>query len=98
MLKISISDSPSQRRLAVEGKLVGPWLNELKTVWEKASADLSGREVVIYLKNVTTISQQGENLLLELMNAGAKFRCSGVFAKEVLKHIARRLGRNGVHQ
>jgi hypothetical protein len=87
-----------QASSAVEGKLVAPWLNELKTVWEKASVDLNGREVVIELKNVTTISQEAENLLLELMNEGAKFRCCGVFTKEILKHIARRRRRNGAHQ
>ena len=29
MLKISVLDSSSQRRLVIEGKLVGPWSNEL---------------------------------------------------------------------
>jgi hypothetical protein len=31
MLKISIHDTPSQRQLLVEGKLIAPWAAELQT-------------------------------------------------------------------
>lgn len=95
MLKISMSEGQSQRRLIVEGRLVPPFAAELKAAWDKAAADLDGRELVIELKNLTTISPQGEDVLLELMKCGAKFRCCGVFTKHVLREVARRMGRNG---
>src|SRR6266702_3223635 len=98
MLKISIVESRKQRRLVVEGRLVAPWSDELKTASEKAGSELAGRELVIDLKNVTTISQEGENLLLELMSQGAKCRGCGVFTNEILKQVARRLRRNGAHE
>jgi anti-anti-sigma regulatory factor len=81
--------------LALEGKLVSPWVDELKAAYENAKADLNGRKLVIDLRNLTTISNQGENLLLELMKQGVRFRRSGVFAKEVLKEVERRLAGNG---
>ena len=91
MLKISIIDVRNQRRLVLEGKLAAPWTDELKTAYQKATAELQGRELVVDLINLTTISQQGENLLLELMEQGVRLRGCGVFTKEILKHVARRL-------
>jgi hypothetical protein len=90
MLKISILDTPCYRRLALEGKLIAPWVTELNTVFENARADLDGRELVIELKDLTAISQEGENLFLRLMIGGVKFRGCGVFSKHVLKLLALR--------
>jgi anti-anti-sigma regulatory factor len=95
MLRISIVEGRSQRQLVLEGRLVSPWVDVLKTAYENAKADSNGRQLVIDLRNLTTISNQGESLLLELMKQGVRFRCSGVFAKEVLKEVGRRLPGNG---
>jgi hypothetical protein len=89
MLKISILDTPSQRRLLIEGKLIGPWATELAIVWRRATADLNGRALIIDVKGLTAITEDGENVLLELMKEGASFRSSGVFTKQVLKRLAR---------
>jgi hypothetical protein len=94
MLKISLVDNARQRRLIVEGKLTAPWAAELRNACQEARADLRGRELVIEMKHVTTISQEGENVILELMNGGIRFRCSGVFTKHVLKDLTRRASRS----
>ena len=94
MLKISLIDSARQRRVIVEGKLIAPWAAELRNACEEAKADLLGRDLVIEMKHLTTISQEGENLLLELINGGFKFRCHGVFTKQVMKRLARRANRD----
>ena len=88
MLKISILDTPNQRRLMLEGRLIAPWAAELRCAWKTAQADLHDRALVIDLKNLTAISEDGENALLELLGEGIKFRCSGVFTKHVLKQLA----------
>ena len=93
MLKISLIDSPRQRRLVVEGKLIAPWAAELRSVYEKARADLRGRELVVEMKHISTISQEGENVILELINGGIRFRCHGVFTKHVVKELTRRASR-----
>ncbi len=90
MLRISIIEGRRQRRLIVEGKLVGPWAAELKSACNEAKADLRDRELVIEMKQVTTISQEGENVLLELISDGVKFFCRGMFTKHVLKQLGRR--------
>jgi hypothetical protein len=90
MLKISVIDGRRQRRLIVEGKLIAPWSDELKAACDRARADLDGRNFVVDVKQLTAISEEGENLLLELMNDGVKFRSDGVFTKHILRHLARR--------
>jgi hypothetical protein len=90
MFKISIIDRSNQRRLVLEGKLVAPWTTELRTVCERVRADLHHRELVVDIKNLIAISQEGENLLLELMKEGTTFRSRGVFTKHVLAQLARR--------
>lgn len=98
MLKVSIVEGKKQRRLVVEGRLVVPWSEELKAACESAALGLNGRELIIDLKNVTNISQEGEALLLELMQHGLKCQGCGVFTKEILKQVTRRLRRNGAHE
>ena len=93
MLKISILDTPNYRRLMVEGKLMGPWASELASVWRQAATELNGRELVVDVKGLTVITEDGENVLLELMKEGARFR-SGVFTKQVLKRLARKIRSN----
>ena len=90
MLKITTIEEQKRIRVVVEGRLVAPWTTELSSACEKALADLHGRELVVELKHLIAISQEGENILLDLMNKGAKLCGSGVFAKQVLKQFARR--------
>ena len=94
MLKISIVDSSKQRRLILEGKLVAPWADELQTACARERTDLDGRELVVHLKNIIAISQDGEDILLALMNDGVKLRSDGMFTKYVLRQIARKSRRN----
>ena len=90
MFKISIADTPSRRTLFVEGTLIGPWIPELGTTWTSASLDLSGRNLVIDLTNVTVISREGEDAIFDMMKKGAKFSCAGVLLKQVLRELARK--------
>ena len=91
MLKISILDTSSQRRLLIEGKLIGPWATELERVWRQATVDLNDRALVIDVKGLTAITEDGENVLLELMKEGASFHSPGVFTKQILKRMARKV-------
>jgi hypothetical protein len=94
MLRISVVERRNQRRLVIEGKLVAPWADELKSAYERASEDLNGRELVIDLKCLTVINTDGESVLLELLKEGACFRSAGLFTKHVLKRLALKVRRN----
>jgi hypothetical protein len=90
MLRISTSDTRFQRRLILEGKLVEPWLAELRQVCRNAQETLEGRKLVIDLTGVTVIGCEAESVLSDLMLQGAKFSCGGILIKHVLKRLARR--------
>ena len=90
MLRISVIDSRTELRLVLEGKLIAPWVAELRTAWKTVSEEIEGRVLVIDMGNIAIVSQEGENALLELMNAGAKFCCSGVVTKHLIKELRRR--------
>jgi anti-anti-sigma regulatory factor len=73
--------------MVLEGSLVEPWVAELLREYTKAKEHLDGRELVIDLTNLTSMSGVGEDAILELMEDRARFQC-GIFAKEVLKKLA----------
>ena len=91
VLKISLVDRPKQCWLVVEGSLFAPWTAELRAAWQAAAADRDTRELVIDLGNVTAISPEGEEVLLELLRQGARFRCRGVFTRSIVRELARKV-------
>lgn len=90
MLKISVVDSRTQRRVVIEGTLVEPWMAALRGSWRAAKSDLEGRKLVVDLKNVTRISQDGETALAELVKEGACFSSGGVLTKYLLQQLTRK--------
>lgn len=90
MFKISIVETPSQRRLVLEGRLVSPWTAEVVAAWRNAAEQLDGRSLVVDLMNVTLISSDGEEVLSELMRNGVRFSCGGVLTRHVVRQLARR--------
>lgn len=88
MFKISTIETSTERRLIVEGTLTKPWVAELRKTWSDAGDSLDGRKTIIDLTNATIIDPEGEAAIFELMQEGAKFCCSGVLTKHVLKQIA----------
>ena len=63
---------------------------ELKKAWKTANGGIAGRVLVVDVKNVSVISSEGENAFLELMSAGAKFRCRGVTTRYLIQQLKRR--------
>ena len=89
MLKISVVESHMQRRVIVEGKLIAPWVAELRSACGRARADLEDRELIIDLKNITAVSQEGENLLLELMKQTELLIAQNTALSAALPHLER---------
>jgi hypothetical protein len=90
MLKISIVEGRKQLRLILEGKLIGPWVDEVRAACEKAQSSLGERELVVELWNITSISEEGEKGVLDMMRQGIKIRCRGVFTKRLLRQLSRK--------
>jgi hypothetical protein len=93
MLKITVVDGQHRRRLVVEGRLIAPWTAELASACQAAKSDLQNRKLVVDLRNLTAISPEGEDVLLQLMREKVKL-VSGVYLKEVLRQLVRKTRRN----
>jgi hypothetical protein len=89
MLKITVVDGQRQRRLVVEGRLMAPWTAELASACQTARTDLRNRKLVVDLRNLTAISPEGEDVLLQLIREKVKLVC-GVYIKEVLRQLVRK--------
>ena len=90
MFKLSMVETRDQRRLVLEGRLVSPWTEEVTGAWRRAQTDLEGRKLVVDLTDVTVISRDGEETILNLMREGARFTCGGVLTKHLVRQLARR--------
>ncbi len=90
MLRITTINTLAHRKLVVEGKLVGPWVAELRKAWQEAMHALDGQKLVIDLGNVTVISPQAECTLLEIMREGTEVVCCGILNRHLVRQIERR--------
>jgi hypothetical protein len=87
MLKITTQMNPTETILEVEGKLAGPWIEELANCWRKARN--SDRPVKVMLCAVTFIDDKGRNLLVEMYRQGAKLVAEGCMNKAIVEEIIR---------
>src|SRR5688500_12923001 len=71
MLKVTTTDRKQTVTLKLEGKLAGPWVQEVTRVW--ADAACTKRHYVVDLTAVTFIDNPGRALLETMSKRGAQF-------------------------
>jgi hypothetical protein len=77
MLKITITDTPTEQRITLSGKLVGPWIQELRRVWEQCRSGSAGRKLIFDLNDVIHIEESANSLLSEMMAEGTELVSDG---------------------
>jgi hypothetical protein len=87
VLKITINETPTERRWILQGRLVGPWVGELRTCWKKTHRDHGGQTCIVDLNDVTFIDKGGERLLRTMSKGGAQFIATGIYIKHVLDQL-----------
>ena len=92
MLKISILDNPEELRFILQGKLIEPWVSELRAIWEEKSRNVGNRIRVVDLKDATVIDQSGFKTLAMMHDQGARFVAQGVLTRYFLKCLAKKRG------
>jgi hypothetical protein len=90
MLKITEQRSPEENSvsLTLEGRLSGPWVEELDACCQRLSLS-HGCCVMIDLTGVTFINADGKALLASLWRQGAELRASGCLTKCIVEEITR---------
>jgi anti-anti-sigma regulatory factor len=87
VLKISITETTTDRRWILEGRLVGPWVGELRATWKRAHRSQDSRACIIDLNDVTFIDKSGERLLRAMSKKGAQLLARGLYVKHVLEQL-----------
>jgi len=90
MLRITIAETLSEQRWTLEGRLVQPWISELKTTWTKTEIARRERRCVVDLTGVTFIDRSGEKALAELSKEGAELIATGCYTRHVVHNIEKR--------
>lgn len=85
MLRITIHDEAAATRLQVEGKLAGPWAEELKTCWRNVGE--SGKALLVDLSALTLIDAAGREVLAEMHRQGVKLRAVGLMTQAIIEEI-----------
>ncbi|MGH9790491.1 MAG: hypothetical protein ACRD5W_04705 [Candidatus Acidiferrales bacterium] len=90
MLRITISETPSEQKWTLHGRLTGPWVAQLQSCWSNTQVAREGRSCVIDVTNLLSIDECGEEVLRTMMSEGAQFRSCGVYITHVLAGLKQR--------
>jgi hypothetical protein len=89
MLRITVEVGARVAKFRLEGRLAGPWLQELEECWHSSFA--SPRKLVRYvdLTGVTFIDSAGKACLAAMHRQGAEFIAADCMTREIVAEIAR---------
>ena len=87
MLKITITETPTERKWVLAGRLMGPWVDELRTAWKKMTPTRRQRACIVDLNEVTFIDKSGERLLRILCRKGVQFIADGLYTKHLVENL-----------
>lgn len=90
MLKITIHDNPEVLTFQLEGKLAGPWVQELRDCWECKLASRQASATRLDLRGVTFVDASGKQLLAELHRQRAELLATGCVMKAMVAEITQR--------
>ena len=86
MPKLTITSTATEGKWTLQGRLVWPWVNELRANWMKTHR-AEGRTCVVVLNEVSSIDESGERMLRTMYNQGAQLIASSVDMKRVLERL-----------
>jgi anti-anti-sigma regulatory factor len=87
MLKITSHSDSERTAFELEGRLLGAWVEELKTCWQQAAS--VNQQVIVRLKEVTFVDQAGRKLLADMHNQGVTLAAEGCMMRTIIEEIIR---------
>jgi hypothetical protein len=88
MLRVTVAPGPGGTVVTLEGRLAGPWVDELARCWDGLPAR-DGAATGVRLDGVTFIDAAGKALLRRMHREGARFAASGCETRAILDEIVR---------
>lgn len=89
MLKIAVHTLGRVMLFTLEGKLAGPWVNELEFCWRSVVGMPPINPARVDLSSVTFIDSEGKHLLSRMHREGAELVTTGCLNKCIVEEITR---------
>ena len=86
MLKVTTTNQNQTITLKLEGKLAGPWVQEVTRVWVD-TAQSPRSDYVVDLRSVTFIDRPGQALLATMSQQGAKLIAADCLTRNIVDEI-----------
>jgi len=91
MLRITVESEPKIVILKLEGKITGPWIDELKKVWHSLLIAPGSKNVFIDLRGITHLSPEGKQVLCDMhKQTGAEFIANSPMTKHFADEARRK--------
>ena len=87
MLRITVHDNPQALTFQLEGRLAGPWVQELKECWQSTLAHRDKPILRVDLTGVTFIDDAGKACLAAMHRQGAELVAADCLTKEIVAEI-----------
>lgn len=87
MLKITTLTNSESTVLRLEGRLAGPWVQELERCWDSTVRTPTNHPLSVDLSAVTYVDSDGKDLLKKIHQQGAKLIASGCLTRCLVNEI-----------
>ena len=94
MLRITTRDDGPRTVIVLEGRLVGPWVDQLEACWSHELATREPGSIQILLADVVFVDAAGRKLLQSIHDRGAQLTAANLLTRVILEEVERS-GRRG---
>ena len=88
MLRLRTLSRPGETVLVLEGRLGGPWVDELARYWTNLRVEKHDGPIRVDLEGVTFVSAAGKALLARLYGDGALLTARACMTSAIIDEIA----------
>ena len=88
MLRITLHESEDPIRMVLEGRVAGPWVEELDRVWVETAPHIESKKLSIDLTNVTYADAAGKRVLRKIFShSGAELVATSLGIRDLVKEV-----------
>lgn len=87
MLRITIHNKRDVTHFIMEGTLTGEWAKELERCWRQATATTPPPRILVELRDVRFVDEEGRKLLRQMARAGAELIADDLMMKAIVEKI-----------
>lgn len=89
MFRITIHNEAAMTRFVIEGKLAGPWVEELEKCWQAVLSTEPGRFIQVHLTSVIFVDDLGRALLAAMYRQGVSLVAKGLMTQAIVSEITK---------